>query len=298
MPTNQPIREIRNEKNIVFAGFSNFAKPTSDSGTEDVYVGLRPDTRGGRVHAIQQGSRIDNAGETNRSWSGDRSRQRVYENIQRPDLDRRKAIVNIGRDGNTAIRLHTEPGDNNVSGSGLHERNDISVPMQNLDSIAGKEQWYAHSVYFPDDYNQPPPGHWGAVFDFHDSKNQGGQANFQMLVQNGVITIYGHGGPDVVYDNKVGNQYSYKAEVGPLVKKVWFDFVYHVKWSPYSDGLMEVWVNGKKLLSHAGPNLYEGYGVYLKLANYHSAYGLPVSVIHDRVKLGLSAKDVAIGALE
>jgi len=36
-----------------------------------------------------------------------------------------------------------------------------------------------------------------------------------------------------------------------------------------------------------------GQGCYLKLANYHTAVGLPVSVIHDRVIRGTSAAAVA-----
>ncbi|HKQ23581.1 MAG TPA: putative glycoside hydrolase, partial [Burkholderiales bacterium] len=36
----------------------------------------------------------------------------------------RATVVSVGRDGGTGLRLHTEPGDNNVSGSGAHERND------------------------------------------------------------------------------------------------------------------------------------------------------------------------------
>src|SRR5688572_2330331 len=37
----------------------------------------------------------------------------------------RATLVNIARVGSRAVRLHTEPGDNNVSGSGTRERNDL-----------------------------------------------------------------------------------------------------------------------------------------------------------------------------
>src|SRR5262245_38565045 len=39
----------------------------------------------------------------------------------------RATIVNVGRDGTTAVRLHTEPGDINVAGSGTNERDDLAL---------------------------------------------------------------------------------------------------------------------------------------------------------------------------
>src|SRR5690606_26214060 len=65
----------------------------------------------------------------------------------------RATIVNgTGRDGSTAVRLHTEPGDTNVAGSGSNERNDLSLGTSRTDCSEGKEQWWAHSVLFPNDY--------------------------------------------------------------------------------------------------------------------------------------------------
>jgi chitodextrinase len=205
----------------------------------------------------------------------------------------RASIVGIGRDGGTALRLHTEPGDNNVSGSGTNERNDISIPQSTTGGYEGTEQWWAHSILFPDDFVTPPAGTWGCYFDFHDTRNQGGQANFDMFVESyGHISVRGHAGPDVVYDI-TGNQYSYGADFGPVVKNTWYDFVYHVKWSSGSDGYMQAWVNGVLMLDHRGPTLYTGYGVYLKLANYHSATGQASSIIHDRVVRGPTALSVS-----
>ena len=78
-----------------------------------------------------------------------------------------------------------------------------------------------------------------------------------------------------------------------IVRNTWYDFVYHVKWSSGSDGYMQAWVNGVLMLDHRGPTLYTGYGVYLKLANYHSATGQASSIIHDRVVRGPTALSVS-----
>ena len=209
----------------------------------------------------------------------------------------RVTVVNVGRDGGTGLRLHTEPGDNGVSGSNLHERADIALPQAESDGYEGRESWWAHSVLFPDDYVIPPSGTWNVIFNFHDTRNLGGQANFQLFAGSGGLTFRGHGGPDVVYDGAVGNQYSYGADIGPIMKNVWYDIVYHVKWSSGSDGYIQAWVNGVLKLDHRGPTLYSGYGVFLKLANYHSAFGQSSSVIHDRVVRGTTALSVSPGPL-
>jgi Polysaccharide lyase len=211
----------------------------------------------------------------------------------------RAMVVYGGRDGGTALRLHTEPGDNYVSGSGENERNDVA--LQYMDGWQGQEQWWAHSIMFPDDFATPPswiPESRAVVFDFHDTRNQGGQANFHVFVESGGrLTFRGHGGPSVDTDD-AGDQYSYGAEIGQLQKNVWYDFVYHVKWSAYGDGYIQAWVNGVLKLEHYGPTLYEGYGVYLKLANYHTPIGQPSSVIHDRVVRGTSWQAVSMTQLE
>lgn len=210
----------------------------------------------------------------------------------------RAVVVNVGRDGGTGLRLHTEPGDNNVAGSGTNERNDVA--LQYTDGVQGREHWWAHSILFPDDYAIPPlvpPGSFAVVFDFHHTGNQGGQANFHIFVEpGGILTFRGHGGPFVA--DYLGNQYSYGAAIGPLVRNVWYDFVYHVKWSWNSDGFFKAWVNGVLKLDHRGPTLYHGSGVYLKLANYHTAFGQSSSVIHDRVIRGTTWQAVSLTPLE
>jgi hypothetical protein len=210
----------------------------------------------------------------------------------------RAFVVDVGRDGGTALRLHTEPGDNYESGSGEFERNDVA--LQYVNGQQGQEQWWAHSILFPDDYFVTPwdqPSAWSVVFDFHDTRNQGGQANFLVVVKpGGLLSFMANGGPNIAGD--YGNDYSYAADIGQLQKNIWYDFVYHVRWSAYGDGYFQAWVNGVKKLDHYGPTLYEGYGVYLKLANYHSPFGQPSSVIHDRVVRGTTWQAVSLSPLQ
>jgi hypothetical protein len=203
----------------------------------------------------------------------------------------RASIVNtVSRVGTTSVRLHTEPGDNYVAGSGAAERDDLSLSQAATGCYAGQEQWWAHSILFPDDYVAPPaptPGSWpwGVVFDFHGT-GVGPQATFQIYANSDGLSFQGYAGDPA-------NPAIYKAPIGPTVKNVWYDFVYHVKWSPGNDGFFYAWVNGVQKLAYTGPTLYVNQGCYLKLANYHSAFGQATSVIHDRILRGKSRESVA-----
>jgi hypothetical protein len=217
----------------------------------------------------------------------------------------RASIVNIGRDGATAVRLHTEPGDSGVAGSGTNERNDLTLSVAETDGYQGREQWWAHSILFPSDFASPPSG-WGVAMDFHNASpgggQAGGQANFHLdssRWDGETLHFRGYGGVLASSSDTPGE---YRVTLGRIVKNVWYDFVYHVKWSSGSDGFFHAWVNGVKRLTHNGPTLYRYNGVdqevYLKLANYHSAFGQATSVIHDRVVRGTTALAVSSGPLE
>jgi hypothetical protein len=202
----------------------------------------------------------------------------------------RATIVSIG--GVNAVRLHTEPGDNNVTGSGDHERNDLTTSQATTDGYEGSEHWWAHSVLFPDDYVDPPQSelggtwHAGLVFDFHNTTDGGAvQANFQ--VQAMPVTAIDPGRPTgLSFQVAYGNPSSPTKQtfpIGPVVRNVWYNFKYHVRWASDGTGFFKAWVNDVPYMDYKGPTLYSGQGVYVKLANYHSPYGQPSSVIHARV---------------
>jgi hypothetical protein len=203
----------------------------------------------------------------------------------------RVAIVAGGRDGGTAVRLRTEPGDSNIFGSGDSERADLSLSQGQTDCSQGKEAWWAHSVLFPTDYVPALDG-FGVVMDFHHDYPTG-QANFHLDSSrwDGKLHFRGYGGPNV-------DGGEYETTIGPIVKNQWYDFVYHVRWSSGGDGFMRAWVNGVKKLDHQGPTLYSGIDCYLKLANYHTPFGQSSSVIHDRVIRGTTWDAVSLTPLE
>ncbi|HUF81710.1 MAG TPA: heparin lyase I family protein [Burkholderiales bacterium] len=223
----------------------------------------------------------------------------------------RATLVAAGRGGAKGVRLRTWPGDSHVAGSGENERNDLSLSQAATDGYAGREHWWAHSLLFPDDYVDPPMSaektwNWSVVFNFHNTASGPGQSNFMLFAMP--VRAIARDRPTGLFMRGYGGRNNgdgeFSAAVGPVLRNVWYDFVYHVRWSPGTDGYFDAWVRtgdepiARRVLSHRGPTLYTGQGVYLKPANYHSPFGRPSSVIHSRIVRGRSAAAVSLVPLE
>ena len=63
-----------------------------------------------------------------------------------PDARRSALVSSVSRSGGQALRLHTEPGDTNVHGSGDWERNDVLKTVDSSYCNEGQEEWWAVSV--------------------------------------------------------------------------------------------------------------------------------------------------------
>jgi hypothetical protein len=211
--------------------------------------------------------------------------------VEQAKVAGRATLLNVARHGIKGVRLHTEPGDTNVSGSGDRERNDLRLSQSASDCYEGRTAWWAHSVLFPSDFSIPESG---LAFDFHHTGSTG-QANFQIRMKPEGLSFEGGGGATV--QTSLTSPGRYVAPIGPIVRNQWYDFVYNVKWSSGSDGFMYAWVNGVQKLAYRGPTIYSGQGCYLKLANYHSPTGVGSSIVHDRVVRGTSASAVSLTPL-
>ena len=215
-----------------------------------------------------------------------------------PSTERRSTIIAPGRSGSHAVRLHTEPGDNNVHGSGTWERDDLSKPPDASYCNEGQEEWWAVSVMYPSDYSFPAPGQGGVFIDFHHNSDSG-LPNFSIEARGeSGLRISGYGGAQLnggQYRVQIADPYG---AVNNVTRNVWYDYVLHIRWSSSGNGLSEAWLNGSKILSYSGATLYSGISCYLKIANYHDATGQPSSIIYDRIVRGTSAAAVALEPLE
>ena len=203
----------------------------------------------------------------------------------------------FSRDGAKAVRLLTKPTDNGVSNSNAAVRDDLSLGSLS-DCAPGKEQWWAHSTLFPDDFHPPAdgPDEFGVFFDFHHEGPLGGegQANFVVTMVGNRITFYGFGGATVGHSSRDPGFFRGLSVIDPIQRNHWYDFVYHVKWSPNADGFFRAWVDGKLMVDHHGATLYEGHTCYLKLANYHTQTEQNSAIVHDRVKRGTNPAAVVV----
>jgi hypothetical protein len=203
--------------------------------------------------------------------------------------------------GVAGLRLETLPGDQGIAGSGRAERADLALSPQATGCTQGAEQWWKHALLFPDDYVLPQvtaadPWPWGVVFDFHQTGSEG-QANFQVQVAGKPpeLQFAISGGP--VVSNGAPGSPTRQFPVGPIIKNHWYELVYHVRWSSGADGFFAAWVDGRSVLAYRGPTLYAGQACYLKLANYHTPVGKPVSVVHARLQRAATETALGLSAL-
>ncbi len=103
------------------------------------------------------------------------------------------------------------------------------------------ERWYGVSVFLPGDfaYDASPE----IVTQWHNLLSYGGP-DLAVWTASGTWRVV-----------KVGN-ISYN--VGSYERNKWTDFVFHVKWSSGTDGLLEVWKNGVKIISKTGQTMAAG----------------------------------------
>lgn len=207
----------------------------------------------------------------------------------------RASLVPCERTGGQALRLHTEPGDDHIVGSGDMRRCDKYQCIRGTENpvlyLDGTSKFYAHSVWFPPDF-QEPAGNVYNVFDFHGYPDTlGPAANFHLCFSHWNSDPTGLRLGQLQFLRFWGDPSNPKWStviLGKIVRERWYDFVYYVRWSSHDDGFFRAWLDGKLVMAHTGPTLYVGGSVYMKLANYHSP--LPdtpaSSVIHDRVRVG------------
>jgi hypothetical protein len=192
--------------------------------------------------------------------------------------------------GRNAVRLLTMPGDSNLYGSNDAERCDLRLGNDVSDAKEGREWWFKHSVWFPDDYVDQPQSNgtwnWGSVMNWHDDADSGGsQGPLQMMNMPMTATSQDRaiGLTFQVYGGDPNSQRRGQFFASPISRNVWYDFTYHIKWTSTASGFCDGWLNDKQFMAYKGPTLYTGRGAYLKLTNYHTAHGKPSAMLHGPV---------------
>jgi len=81
--------------------------------------------------------------------------------------------------------------------------------------------------------------------------------------------------------NMPGNRKRY--DLGQITKNTWQEFVLHFIHSNRSDGLIEIWHNGKKVLTRRGGNMYKDVLPKWKIGLYKAAFKNDKSLVTRRI---------------
>lgn len=121
------------------------------------------------------------------------------------------------------------------------------------ETSAKVERWYGVSIFLPSDfaYDTSPE----IVTQWHSLLSYGGPelavwtaSGTWRIVQLGKISV----------------------NIGSYERNKWTDFVFHVKWSSGTDGVLEVWKNGVKVVGKTGQTMPSGlsYAPYFRTGIY------------------------------
>ncbi|KAA9325650.1 polysaccharide lyase [Adhaeribacter soli] len=141
-----------------------------------------------------------------------------------------------------------------------------------------KNTWYSFSQFLPTDYakdNQP---------EIINQWFQGNSPATAIRIKND--RYYLHTGNSLSPDNR---KY---VDLGPVKKGQWTQFVLHFNHSNGPDGLIEVWKDGQKVLTHRGGNMYPGILPKWKVGVYKHAFKNNSSAVDKRV---LYYDDIRVG---
>lgn len=185
-------------------------------------------------------------------------------------------IVNFAGNAPTITQAHRRQGNFAMKSvldrqsSPISYRTEIST-KQHVEILPGHEYWYGFSIFLPSDYVADPI--WETVANWHstpDPEEADGalEAPVSLWSNNGVWTV------KIKWDSRATTVKPYyegsvNYDLGAYRTGQWTDWVFHIKWSPYRDGFIEVWKNGEKLIDRAGPVGYnDTSGPYFKMGIY------------------------------
>lgn len=137
------------------------------------------------------------------------------------------------------------------------------------------ERWYAFSILLPRgfvaDSSAEILAQWHAVPDFILGETWR-VPPISLQVEKGIWFVVIHWASSELNDNK-----SISGSKRIYIKSVkvdnWEDFIFHIKFSYKSDGLLELWDNNNKVFSYSGPNCYnDKSGIFFKTGIYKWAW--------------------------
>jgi hypothetical protein len=161
-------------------------------------------------------------------------------------------------------------------------------------NATGKNRWYSFAVFFPNDYVKDSGNE--SITQWHSRPDIGEDwrsPSIAMIIHNDRFRF------DVDYNaepisNLMQTPNHKQYDLGVVPKGVWVEFVFHIIHSHESDGLVEIWQNGTKVLEHKGGNRWNDqqlpfwkYGIYKWLWNDNKTTDTNKRVLYyDNIRVG------------
>jgi hypothetical protein len=140
--------------------------------------------------------------------------------------------------GSKVVRFELRDTDPEASGG---TRSEVLFPEQ-----TSLNRWYAFAVYFPSAQYK-----YDTKDELISQWHQDGGTTQAMSIRTGKDRMY----------MRVKRTSDWETiDLGALAKDKWQTIVMHVKHSPGSDGVIELWLNGQKLVNRSGSNMYSTSG--------------------------------------
>ncbi|NJL83750.1 MAG: hypothetical protein HC890_13935 [Chloroflexaceae bacterium] len=169
------------------------------------------------------------------------------------------------RGGNKSLQFTLNQSDPIVNNG---KRAEIKQPY----TAPGTEQWYGFSLFLPDNFvsdrEREIVAQWHSKADTALGEGLPGAPPLALHTINGEWQLLRRWDSKPITE-KHKPEGSQNIDLGQYQTGEWTDWVFHVKWSHKSDGLVEVWKDGKLVVRETGPNTYnDQIGPNFKLGIY------------------------------
>ncbi|HSN89247.1 MAG TPA: polysaccharide lyase [Thermoanaerobaculia bacterium] len=213
--------------------------------------------------------------------------------------DSAEVVTEPVRKGRYAVRITLAPGDRAAS----KERAELKIADKTLERAHGHQGhdiWYGWSLFIPNEYADPPAGHWQILGQWHHRPIQYAQGERPRLIGPPPLAVYlaSHQGRDhlLLIGQKSPKAPPRRLGMRPVSRGNWIDLVFHIRCSTGSNGFVEAWLDGRPFTEGkmAGPTLYSPDSNYLRLGLYRPK-GVQTTnhVFYDEVRIGESYRAVA-----
>jgi Polysaccharide lyase len=162
-------------------------------------------------------------------------------------------VTSPTRSGQYAARFQLNRDDPVVSSS---KRTELSEPTPGPATPERVERWIGFSIFLPNDWVKDPSAE--SVTQWHQFADIGGGPPLALITNNGQWQISQH------WEN-----FEKHTLIGAYETGRWTDWIFHIRWSPESDGFITIWRDGGEVFSAQGKNKHnDGHAVYMKFGIY------------------------------